>query len=81
MGRLFSIKSITPYVEIWLFYDIIKTPYNNKKYHIELLMIITLLSYDNNFVIVSIFLYFMYNINKYSYMENIKNVWYIQIFN
>ena len=46
-----------------------------------MLMIITLLSYDNNFVIVSIFLYFMYNINKYSYMENIKNVWYIQIFN
>ena len=56
-------------------------PYNNKKYHIKMLMIITLLSYDNNFVIVSIFLYFMYNINKYSCMENIKNVWYIQIFN
>lgn len=39
-------------------------PYNNKKYNIEMLMIITLLSYDNNFVIVSIFLYFMYNINN-----------------
>lgn len=37
-----------------------------------MLMIITLLSYDNNLVIVSIFLYFMYNINKYSCMENIK---------
>ena len=64
MGRLFSIKSITPYVEIWHFYDIIKMPYNNKKYHIKVLMIITLLSYDNNLVIVSIFLYFMYNINN-----------------
>lgn len=64
MGRLFSIKSITPYVEIWFFYDIIKMPYNNKKYHIKMLMIITLLSYDNNLVIVSIFLYFMYNINN-----------------
>ena len=64
MGRLFSIINITPYVEIWFFYDIIKMPYNNKKYHIKMLMIITLLSYDNNFVIVSIFLYFMYNINN-----------------
>ena len=64
MGRLFSIINITPWVEFLAFYDIIKTPYNNKKYHIKMLMVITLLSYDNNFVIMSIFLYFMYNINN-----------------
>lgn len=47
MGRLFSIINITPYVEIWLFYDIIKMPYNNKKYNISHKN-----AHDNNFVIV-----------------------------
>ena len=58
------------------FYDIIKRLIIIKSitYHIKT-------AHDNNFIIVSIFLYFMYNINKYLCMENIKNVWYIQIFN